>query len=139
MNTYTIDFSKDFKDKPKKSNAWKAIAEKFHIAVDEVIAKFRNTRTSYRRWLKKQKNPLSGPGRDAVRTPSEFVNLGWLDPFIEHRPRTTNVSVTTASPPSRGSPSPIAEEDVNDDGERGQFKDEQTCNPASLSVESTVD
>ena len=108
-------YANDFKDKHKKSNAWKAIAEKFHITKEEVIAKFRNTRTSYGRWLKKRKNPPSGFERDAVRTPPEFVNLGWLDPYIKHQPTTTNlISCTKESPPTCGSPSPVAEEDVDD-------------------------
>ena len=46
-------YVKDFKDKHKMSNAWKAVAEKFHITVDEIIMKFRNTRTSDRRCLNK--------------------------------------------------------------------------------------
>jgi len=62
------------------------IDEKFQATPDEAEKKYKYLRTSYGRWLKKQKSVLSGSGRDAVpKVPPEFGNLDWLSSHINHK------------------------------------------------------
>ena len=84
-------YSKDFKDKTKKTNSWAKVAEKLKITPTEAEKRFRNIRTAYSRFLKKAKSVPSGSGRDAVPVPREFENLGWLATYIDHRPTSTNM------------------------------------------------
>eukprot|EP00112_Aurelia_sp_Birch-Aquarium-sp1_P015509 Seg3441.6 transcript_id=Seg3441.6/GoldUCD/mRNA.D3Y31 product="hypothetical protein" protein_id=Seg3441.6/GoldUCD/D3Y31 len=84
-------YSKDFRDKNKKTNSWAKVAEKFSITPTEAEKRFKNIRTAYGRFLKKSKNVPSGSGRDAVPVPREFENLGWLATYIDHRPTSTNM------------------------------------------------
>ena len=87
-------YCKEYKDKFKKLNAWKAVSDKFGLEPSTAEAKFKNVRTAYGRWLKKRKNTPSGSGRDAIQMPVEFANLDWLQTHIESRQTTTNVGTT---------------------------------------------
>ena len=51
-------YSKDFKDKTKKTNSWAKVAEKFKITPTEAEKRFRDIRTAYGRFLKKAKGLL---------------------------------------------------------------------------------
>ena len=82
-------FSKEFKDKFKKVNSWKKIGQKFDMSAEEAEKRFNNARTSYGRYLKKQKK--SGSGRQDARIPREFKNLEWLAVYIDHRPTSSNL------------------------------------------------
>ncbi len=84
-------YSKDFKDKTKKTNSWAKVAEKFEITLREAGKRFKNIRTAYGRFLKKAKSVPSGSRRDAVPVPREFENQGWLATYIDHRPTSTNM------------------------------------------------
>ncbi len=81
-------FSRDFKDKYKKMNCWKALGEKHSIGPQEAELTFKNVRTAYGRFLKRRKNVPSGSGRSDIPIPPEFGNLDWLSAFIEHRKTT---------------------------------------------------
>ena len=63
--------TKEFKDKFKKINAWSKVGEVF--SVSPIAAE--NVRAVYGRYLKGRKSVPSGPGRDAVPIPREFVHL----------------------------------------------------------------
>ena len=78
-------FSKEFKDKFKKINAWSKVGEVFSISPAAAEKKFRDVRTAYGRYLRRRKSVPSGSGRNAVPIPREFVNLEWLSVHIEHR------------------------------------------------------
>ena len=84
-------FSKDYKNRRTRENAWAKIAEKFGLTSADAEKKYKNIRTSYVRYLKRLKNVPSGSGRDAVPKAGEFVNLEWLDQHISHRKSTTNL------------------------------------------------
>ena len=65
------------------------IGQKFDMSADEAEKRFKNARTSYGRYLKKQKK--SGSGREDARIPREFKNLEWLAVYIDHRPTSSNL------------------------------------------------
>ena len=93
-------FSKEFKDKFKKINAWSKVGKVFSISPAAAAKKFRNVRTACGRYLKRRKSVPSGSGRDAVSISREFVNIEWLSVHIEHRPTVSNVPLP--SPENRG-------------------------------------
>lgn len=84
-------FSKDYKNRNVRENAWAKIGEKFALTTIEAEKKYKNIRTSYVRYLKKLKHVPSGSGRDAVPKAGEFADLEWLDQHISHRKSTTNL------------------------------------------------
>ena len=53
--------SKDFKDKFKKDNFWKAVAERVIEPVDVIKKRYENIRTQFGKYLKKRKG-ISGAG-----------------------------------------------------------------------------
>ena len=90
-------FSKEFKEKFKKINAWSKVGEVFSISPAAAEKKFRNVRTACGRDLKGRKNVPSGSGRNAVPIPREFVNLEWLSVHIELNGKSrTRLSLITA-------------------------------------------
>ena len=63
-------YSKDFKVRNKKPNAWIAVVSQFHdLLQTEAVNKLKNIRSAYTRFLKRKKSTPSGSGRDAVPTP----------------------------------------------------------------------
>ena len=107
-------YSKDFKDKTKKTNSWAKVAEKFEITPTEAEKRFKNIRTAYGRFLKKAKSVPSGSGRDAVLVPREFENLGWLATYIDHRPTSTNMKQPKQQELNDSGDDKLATPDVND-------------------------
>ena len=85
-------FSKDYKNRRTRENAWETIGQKFGLTAEEAEKKYKNIRTSYTRYLKKVKSVPSGSGRDAVPKTGEFANLQWLDQHISHRKSASNWS-----------------------------------------------
>uniref|UniRef100_A0A1X7VAV1 MADF domain-containing protein n=1 Tax=Amphimedon queenslandica TaxID=400682 RepID=A0A1X7VAV1_AMPQE len=58
IQKYTVlydKFSRDFKDKYKKQNAWSAIATTFGVTPEEAEKRYKSIRTSFGRYLKKRK------------------------------------------------------------------------------------
>ena len=82
-------FSKDFKDKFKKENAWSKVAETAGLSVEDCIKKYKNIRTNYVRNWKKRKP--SGSGRESDNSENSQKCYQWLDTFIEHRKTFTNL------------------------------------------------
>ena len=82
---------RDYRDNWKKANSWVKVAKKFKITPSEAEKRVKNIRTAYDRFLKKTNNAPSGSGRDDLHVPSEFQNMGWLAPYIDHRPTSTNI------------------------------------------------
>ena len=83
-------YTKEFKDRNKKDNAWKEVASRFEdLTPSEATKRFKNIRSSYTRFLKEKKKTPSGSGRDAV--PKQFENLEWLSTYIEHRATWSNL------------------------------------------------
>ncbi|CAB4013440.1 Hypothetical predicted protein, partial [Paramuricea clavata] len=81
-------FSKDFKDKGKKDNAWSKVAEATGLSIEECTRKYKNIRTNYVRNCKKRKP--SGSGR-ASEDSEDSNSYRWLDTFIENRKTFTNL------------------------------------------------
>ena len=72
-------FSKEFKDKFKKINAWSKVGEVFSISPAAAEKKFRNARTAYGRYLSTERVFHL----DLVKTPSPFhVNLQISNDFL---------------------------------------------------------
>ena len=89
-------FSKDFKDKYKKQNAWSAIATTFGVT-PEAEKRYKSIRTSFGRYLKKKKTLPTGTGRKDVPYIAEYENLDWLKTFIQHRDTITNINIADES------------------------------------------
>ena len=60
-------FSKDYKNRRTRENAWETIGQKFGLTAEEAEKKYRNIHTSYTRHLKKVKSVPSGSGRDCAK------------------------------------------------------------------------
>ena len=75
---------KDFKDKNKKSNCWKAIAEKVGQPVDQVKRRYKSIRTQFGKYLKSRKGK-SGSGSGDVPIDPKYEHLRWLKNFIVRR------------------------------------------------------
>ncbi|XP_047139136.1 uncharacterized protein LOC124815042 [Hydra vulgaris] len=88
-------FNKDFKDKWKKKNAWEEVGRLSNLSPNQAEEKYKSIRSSYGRWLKSKKNIPSGSGRNSV--PPQFLQLDWLNTFIEHRETTTSICLPSDS------------------------------------------
>ncbi|XP_047135418.1 uncharacterized protein LOC124812612 [Hydra vulgaris] len=77
-------FNKDFKDKWKKN-----------LSPNQAEEKYKSIRSSYGRWLKSKKNIPSGSRRNSV--PPQFLQLDWLNTFIEHCETTTSICLPSDS------------------------------------------
>ena len=72
---YKCRYSREYKDRYKKLNAWTKISEKFKITPDAVEAKLKNIRTaSWKIRLKRRKNIPSGSERDSLQRASRVTN-----------------------------------------------------------------
>ena len=58
---------KDFKDRNKKSNCWKAMAERLDQPVDQIKSRYGSIRTQFGKYLKARKGK-SGIGRSEIPT-----------------------------------------------------------------------
>ena len=88
------NYSKEFKDRNKKDNAWKEVASRFEdLSPSEATERLKNIRSFHTRFLKEKKKTLSGSGRDAV--PKQFENLEWLSIYIEHRATWSSVQFSS--------------------------------------------
>ena len=112
-------FSKDYKNRRSRENAWEAIGQKFGLSAEEAEKKYKNIRTSYTRHLKKVKSVPSGSGRDAVPKTGEFANLQWLDQHISHRKSASNWS-----------------NHESDEEEASQLQEDDNMNNSSSSTQS---
>ena len=72
-------YCKEYKDKFKKLNAWKAVSDKFGLEPSTAEAKFKNVRTAYGRWLKKRKNTPSVTSDNFSVLTSSSTSLGFLE------------------------------------------------------------
>ena len=88
-----------FKDRNKKSNCWKAIAERLDQPVDQIKSTYGSIRTQFGKYLKARKG-MSGVGRSEIPTDLRWEYLRWLQNYIVSRTRSGNFS-----PPSRPSSS----------------------------------
>ncbi|XP_065680655.1 uncharacterized protein LOC136094572 [Hydra vulgaris] len=88
-------FNKDFKDKWKKKNAWEEVGRLSNLSPNQAEEKYTSIRSSYGRWLKSKKNIPSGSGRNSVSP--QFLQLDWLNTFIEHRETTTSICLPSGS------------------------------------------
>ena len=88
-------FDKEFKDKWKKKNAWEEIGRLSNLSANQAEEKYISIRSSYGKWLKSKRNIPLGSGRNSV--PPQFLQLDWLNTFIEHRETTSNICSTSDS------------------------------------------
>ena len=67
-------FSKDYKNRRTRENAWETIGQKFGLTAEEAEKKYKNIRTSYTRHLKKVKSVPSGSGREYRPNPKPMLS-----------------------------------------------------------------
>nr|XP_047129425.1 uncharacterized protein LOC105848747 [Hydra vulgaris] len=73
-------FNKDFKDKWKKKNAWEEVGRLSNLSPNQAEEKYKSIRSS---------------GRNSV--PPQFLQLDWLNTFIDHRETTTSICLPSDS------------------------------------------
>ena len=81
---------KDFKDKSKKSNCWREVAQQLDEPVDIVKRGYESIRTQYSKYLHARKG-ASGCGYDDTPHTGKFEHLQWLKTFITSTTSTTNL------------------------------------------------
>ena len=101
--------SRDFKDKTKKQNCWKAVAKCMNEPVDVVKKRYESIRTQFSKYLKKRKG-ASGAGAAGVSKDPKFERLMWLQNFIISRPNSGNFQRKQVTKANRD----LAEFDDND-------------------------
>ena len=82
--------SQDFKDKLKKGNCWKAVANRVCEPVDVVKKRYENIRTQFGKYLKKRKGTSGAGTTDIIPIDPKFERLIWLRNFIVSRPNSGN-------------------------------------------------
>ena len=82
--------SKDFKDKTKKSNCWRAVAERLDEPVDIVKRRYESIRTQFSKDIRARKG-TSGCRSDDIPLTAKFEHLRWLKTFIITRTSTINL------------------------------------------------
>ena len=115
--------SKDFKDRNKKANSWKRIAEYLGQTVEDVKRRYESIRTSFSRYLQKRRG-RSGSGVQDTPLEPKFEHLRWLLSFINTRQSTGNFRKATLQE---------AQESNNlalslDDGRKTPIQDEISSN-----------
>ena len=78
--------SRDFKDKLKKGNCWKAVADRVCEPVDVVKTRYENIRTQFGKYLKKRKGTSGAGTTDIIPIDPKCERLMWLRKFIVSRP-----------------------------------------------------
>eukprot|EP00794_Sanderia_malayensis_P002222 gene2222-2530_t len=81
---------KRFQDKNKKSNCWKAVAERVGEPIDIVKRRHESIRTQFSKYLRSRKGS-SGCDSDDVPICVRFEHLPWLKTFINSRASSTNL------------------------------------------------
>ena len=76
----------------REYRAWKEVADKLGIEVDEAVRRYNSIRTNFSKYLKRQKKgKVSGTGKkDIPKIKEEYEYLRWLTVHIKHRNTTTN-------------------------------------------------
>ena len=95
IQNYRVIYDKtcrEYRDVRKKKNAWKEVADKLGIEVDEAVRRYNSIRTNFSKYLKRQKKgKVSGTGKkDIPKIKEEYEYLRWLTVHIKHRNTTTN-------------------------------------------------
>ena len=85
--------SKDFKDRNKKANSWKKIAERLHETIDSVKRRYETIRTEFSRYLSKMRG-RSGSGAGDLGVNPKYEHLLWLKPFIISRQSSGNFKLS---------------------------------------------
>ena len=76
--------SRDFKDKTKEENRWKAVAEKVNGTVEEVKRSYDTIWTQFGKYIKKRKEKSGSCTVDLPLDPT-FAHMMWLKNFIISR------------------------------------------------------
>ena len=93
--------SKDFKERNKKANSWKKIAEYVGQSVEDVKRRYESIRTSFSRYLQKRRGK-SGSGVEDTPLEPKFEHLRWLLSFITTRQSTGNFRKATQQEAQEG-------------------------------------
>ena len=118
---------KDFKDRNKISNCWKAVAEKVGQPVDQVKRRYESIRTQFGKYLKSRKGK-SGSGSGDVPLDPKYEHLRWLKNFIVSRASSWNFK----SIPSNISTPSVKLVEVSE--EVSEDSDDETNQPPSLQL-----
>lgn len=108
---------KEFKDRNKKSNCWKAIAEKVGQPIDQVKRRYESIRTQFGKYLKSRKGRSGCGTGDIIPLDPKYEHLRWLSNYIVSRASSGNFradSVRRSSTPTSVSDD-ILSEDSNDE------------------------
>lgn len=108
----------DFKDRNKKSNCWKAIAEKVGQPVDQIKRRYESIRTRFGKYLKSRKGK-SGSGSGDVPIDPKYEHLRWLKNFIVSRASSGNFKPipSNTSTPAIKSVEAVSEDVIDSDDE----------------------
>ena len=95
IQNYRVIYDKtcrEYRDVRKKKSAWKEVADKLGMEVDEAVRRYNSVRTNFSKYLKRQKKgKVSGTGKkDIPKIKEEYEYLRWLTVHIKHRNTTTN-------------------------------------------------
>ena len=118
---------KDFKDRNKISNCWKAVAEKVGQPVDQVKRRYESIRTQFGKYLKSRKGK-SGSGSGDVPLDPKYEHLRWLKNLIVSRASSWNFK----SIPSNISTPSVKLVEVSE--EVSEDSDDETNQPPSLQL-----
>ena len=94
--------SKDFHDKRKKENCWKAIAGLLNTTTQEAERRYKTIRTSFTRYLSKQKGKSGSGLSDIGGIDPRFEHLRWLITHIKTRESASNINVSAIEEASTG-------------------------------------
>ena len=84
----------DFRDKRKKANCWRRIAELLETTTEEVERRYKSIRTAFSRYLSKQRLKSGSGLSDIPNINQRFENLGWLVTHITSRNGASNLELS---------------------------------------------
>ncbi|XP_034725477.1 uncharacterized protein LOC117943446 [Etheostoma cragini] len=81
-----------YRDKLEKNEAWDKVAEIVGVSADDCKKKWKSLRDMFKKERKKEKDrQRSGAGASSVRPWLYSAVMGFLNPFMEDRPTSTNM------------------------------------------------
>ena len=88
--------TKDFHDKRKRENCWKKISELLNTTTQEVGRRYKTIRTSFTRYLSKQRGKSGCGLSDTGSIDPQYEQLRWLLTHIKSRESSSNIKMAAA-------------------------------------------
>uniref|UniRef100_A0A3B1JRP6 MADF domain-containing protein n=1 Tax=Astyanax mexicanus TaxID=7994 RepID=A0A3B1JRP6_ASTMX len=93
-----------YRDNVKKCDAWKKVAEIVGASEEECRKKWKNLRDQYRRERNRERERSKSGSGGAVQKPWRYSQImSFLNPFLDSRLTSTNLSLPSSSQSSEGS------------------------------------